>query len=109
MLPLTSDGADYDPGAAAAAGRGGGELRAAQDAERRACHRPSRDIVAAPFFDRQEALVNRSFPAAAGAAGGAVDKNGSLLFFAGDVRQADRSYSGGARQVGVRGGEGCAV
>jgi hypothetical protein len=84
--------------AAGAAGVGGGGAGAGGGG---GCHRPGRDVVAAPYYQAGEALMrNGSFPGASPSA----PRAGPLLFFAGDVRPADKTYSGGARQVGFRGG-----
>lgn len=60
-----------------------------------ACFRPDRDIVAAPYFPQQEVIAKETFKA--------YDPNaiptGKLLFFAGSIREQERDYSGGVRQV----------
>ncbi|KAI8471154.1 MAG: exostosin family-domain-containing protein [Monoraphidium minutum] len=106
------------PGAAAA----GSDFAAAAAAGGGACHRPGRDVVAAPVFAQQEELTAETYlkpegrgAAAAAAAdptsagggganatgggGGGAERRGPLLFFAGDVRESDKTYSGGARQA----------
>eukprot|EP00878_Enallax_costatus_P016506 GHUV01017315.1.p1 GENE.GHUV01017315.1~~GHUV01017315.1.p1 ORF type:complete len:576 (+),score=57.68 GHUV01017315.1:463-2190(+) len=59
------------------------------------CHIPERDVVAAPYSWQQELLANetyRTFNASS-------VPNGSLLFFAGSIRENEPEYSGGVRQV----------
>ena len=68
-----------------------------------ACYRPQRDIVAAPYFARQEDLAAAAYASAAldgAAAASAPGQRPTLLFFAGNVGADDPAYSGGVRQVG---------
>lgn len=60
-----------------------------------ACFEPERDIVAAPYSYRQEAVANETYthfdPA--------QTQFERLLFFAGSIHLDEPEYSGGVRQV----------
>jgi hypothetical protein len=60
------------------------------------CFEPERDIVAAPYSYRQEAIANETYSS--------YDPeqipNERLLFFAGSIHTDEPEYSGGVRQVG---------
>lgn len=62
------------------------------------CHVPERDIVAAPYSWQQEVTANETYKTYD------AEKipNGTLLFFAGSIRETEPEYSGGVRQVGIR-------
>jgi hypothetical protein len=61
-----------------------------------ACFAPERDIVAAPYSYRQEAIANETYSAFDPAD---IQKE-RLLFFAGSIKMNEPEYSGGVRQVG---------
>jgi len=60
-----------------------------------ACFEPERDIVAAPYSYKQEAIANETYSS--------FDPNAipseRLLFFAGSIHTDEPDYSGGVRQV----------
>jgi hypothetical protein len=63
-----------------------------------ACFEPERDIVAAPYSHRQEAIANETYSSY----DPAQIPNERLLFFAGSIHTDEPEYSGGVRQVGGR-------
>lgn len=60
-----------------------------------ACHKPERDVVAAPYFFQQGTIAKETYSN--------FNPNeiptGKLLFFAGSIKLDELDYSGGVRQV----------
>jgi hypothetical protein len=67
-----------------------------------ACFNPSRDVVAAPYSYKQEAVANETYLSPEAAFDPTSIPTDRLLFFAGSIKMNEPDYSGGVRQVRLR-------
>ncbi|KAI8466470.1 MAG: exostosin family-domain-containing protein [Monoraphidium minutum] len=90
-IKVTHWGLAAVPVAIGAAPPGGDDLARLQAP----CHRPHRDVVAAPYAHRQAEMAAATYGAGAAAA---APPRSTLLFFAGNPGTEEVAYSGGVRQ-----------